>query len=87
MPSFKKKNTNKEMAKRANLIAKIPDDNRELTDSLKEHTELRNTLKNQIEQMRHDEDVIQKLKPKYWRQLDRDSFSFIDDPTILLRDS
>ena len=46
MPSFKKKNTNKEMAKRANLIAKILDDNRELTDSLKEHTELRNTLKN-----------------------------------------
>ena len=40
------------------------DDNRELTDSLKEHTELRNTLRNQIEQMRHDEDVIQKLKPK-----------------------
>ena len=40
------------------------DDNRELTNSLKEHTELRNTLKNQIEQMRHDEDIIQKLKPK-----------------------
>ena len=64
MPLFKKKNTDKEKAKRANLIAKILDDNRELTDSLKEHTELRNTLRNQIEQMRHDEDVIQKLKPK-----------------------
>ena len=35
-----------------------------MTDSLKEHSELRNTLKNQIEQMRHNEDVIQKLKPK-----------------------
>ena len=64
MPLFKKKNTDKEKAKRANLIAKILDDNRELTDSLKKHTELRNTLKNQIEQMRHDEDIIQKLKPK-----------------------
>ena len=64
MPLFKKKNTNKEKAKRASLITKILDDNRELTNSLKEHTELRNTLKNQIEQMRHDEDVIQKLKPK-----------------------
>ena len=64
MPLFQKKNTNKEKAKRANLIAKILDDNRELTDSLKEHTKLRNTLRNQIEQMRHDEDVIQKLKPK-----------------------
>ena len=64
MPLFKKRNADKEKAKRANLIAKILDDNRELTDSLKEHTELRNTLKNQIEQMRHDEDVIQKLKPK-----------------------
>ena len=64
MPLFKKKNTDKEKAKRANLIAKIVDDNRELTDNLKEHTELRNTLRNQIEQMRHDEDVIQKLKPK-----------------------
>ena len=64
MPLFKKKNTDKEKAKRANLIAKILDDNRELIDSLKEHTELRNTLRNQIEQMRHDEDVIQKLKPK-----------------------
>ena len=64
MPLFKKKNVNKEKAKRANLITKILDDNRELTNSLKEHTELRNTLKNQIEQMRHDEDIIQKLKPK-----------------------
>ena len=64
MPLFKKKNVNKEKAKRANLITKILDDNRELTNSLKKHTELRNTLKNQIEQMRHDEDVIQKLKPK-----------------------
>ena len=64
MPLFKKKNADKEKAKRANLIAKILDDNRELTDSLKEHTELCNTLRNQIEQMRHDEDVIQKLKPK-----------------------
>ena len=35
-----------------------------MTGSLKEHTELRNTLRNQIEQMRHDEEVIQKLKPK-----------------------
>ena len=64
MPLFKKKSVNKEKAKRANLITKILDDNRELTNSLKEHTELRNTLKNQIEQMRHDEDIIQKLKPK-----------------------
>ena len=64
MPLFKKKNTDKEKAKRPNLIAKILDDNRELTDSLKEHTELCNTLRNQIEQMRHDEDIIQKLKPK-----------------------
>ena len=64
MPLFKKKNVNKKKAKRASLITKILDDNRELTNSLKEHTELRNTLKNQIEQMRHDEDVIQKLKPK-----------------------
>ena len=39
-------------------------DNRELTNSFKEHAELRNTLKNQIEQMRHNEEVIQKLKPK-----------------------
>ena len=64
MPLFKRKNANKEKAKRANLITKILDDNRELTNSLKEHTELQNTLKNQIEQMRHDEDIIQKLKPK-----------------------
>ena len=64
MPLFKKKNVNNEKAKRANLITKILDDNRELTNSLKEHTELRHTLKNQIEQMRHDEDIIQKLKPK-----------------------
>ena len=64
MPLFKKKNVNKEKAKRANLITKILDDNRKLTNSLKEHTELRNTSKNQIEQMRHDEDIIQKLKPK-----------------------
>ena len=64
MPLFKKKSVNKEKAKRANLITKILDDNRKLTNSLKEHTELRNTLKNQIEQMRHDEDIIQKLKPK-----------------------
>ena len=64
MPLFKRKNKDKEKTKRANLITKILDDNRELTDSLKEHTELRNTLKNQIEQMRHDEEVIQKLKPK-----------------------
>ena len=48
MPLFKKTNTDKEKTKLANLIAKILDDNRELTDSLKEHTELRNTLKNQI---------------------------------------
>ena len=57
MPLLKRKNTDKERTKRANLITKILDDNRELTDSLKEHTELRNTLKNQIEQMRHDEEV------------------------------
>ena len=64
MPLFKKKNVDKDKAKRANLITKILDDNRQLTDSLKEYTELRNTLRNQIEQMRHDEEVIQKLKPK-----------------------
>ena len=58
MPLFKRKNLDKEKAKRADLIIKILDDNRELTNSLKVHTELHNTLKNQIEQMRHDEEVI-----------------------------
>ena len=86
MPLFKKKNTDKKKKKRANLIAKILDNNPELTDSLKEHTELRNTLKNQIEQMRHDEDVIQRLKPKVQidlkilerglKQLERDQKTF-----------
>ena len=71
MPLFKRKNLDKEKAKRANLLTKILDDNRELTDSLKKHTEPRNTLRNQIEQMRHDEEVIQKLKPKLQGDLKR----------------
>ena len=55
MPLFKnEKSTDAKKAKRATLITKILDDSQELTAQLKEHTDLKNTMKNQIEQMRHD---------------------------------
>ena len=65
MPSFKnKKSSDAKKAKRAALITKILDDSQELTAQLKKHTDLKNTLKNQIEQMQHDEEMINKLRPK-----------------------
>ena len=65
IPLFKnKKSTDAKKAKRAALIAKILDDSQELKAQLKEHTDLKNTLKNQIKQMRHDEEMINKLRPK-----------------------